>query len=392
MLFLSRVLAGFLLVCGWIGSAPASGMTPEEAATRLFAAQKVERGWFSHQGLASAVPPLVAELRESLGDFQRVSPCTEVCVALHTGGEFTFNITIDDDGLIAGLLIDVPIVYATSLSEALAAFEALSGEVSVVVTQEATVLGALNMDRPMAVGSAFKLAVLKALQKLIGAGKLDWDQVVRFEDKWRSLPSGQMQDWPERAPVTLHTLASLMISVSDNTATDALIDLVTRNSVEGGAPRNRPFLTTREFFLLKHRDHDAYREQFSAGNYDLKVDVLRALADKPLPRISELVMVPFPGVEWFFSTNELCELMDDLGDLDVMKINPGVARRSDWASVAFKGGSDVGVINLTTGLMAEDGTRYCASATWNDDKAVDEEGFSILYASLLHQLKAKAMP
>ena len=39
------------------------------------------------------------------------------------------------------------------------------------------------------------------------------------------------QDWPKGAPVTLHTLATLMISISDNTATDQLIAIVGRDAI-----------------------------------------------------------------------------------------------------------------------------------------------------------------
>lgn len=387
-----RCVAWLGLLFGLSFSLGANAMTPEEAAARLFSAEQVEQDWFSHQGLASAVPPLIAELQESLGPFQRVPPCEEICLALYEGGEFSFNITIDGYGRIAGLLMDVPIVYAVSMDDAMAAFEDLPGRVSVLVTQDGVPIASLDESSQMAVGSAFKLAVLKALSNLIGAGKLDWDQVVAFDPAWRSLPSGQMQDWPAGAPVTLHTLASLMISVSDNTATDALIDLVTRNSVESLSPQNRPFLTTREMFQLRHRNHGALQERFLAGNYDEKMRVLSELGATPLPRVSELNLDPSDKIEWFMSTRELCHLVDDLGHLDVLEINPGVARKADWASVSFKGGSDAGVLNLTTGLVRDDGESYCVSATWNDDEALDEEGFTILYASLLHLLKEKATP
>jgi hypothetical protein len=42
-----------------------------------------------------------------------------------------------------------------------------------------------------------------------------------------------------------------MISVSDNTAADALLSIAGRENVEKFAPRNRPFLSTREAFILK---------------------------------------------------------------------------------------------------------------------------------------------
>ena len=58
-----------------------------------------------------------------------------------------------------------------------------------------------------AVGSAFKLAVLAALNDAVSAGDVRWDDVVRVRDEWRSLPTGPMQEWPEGSAVTIENLA-----------------------------------------------------------------------------------------------------------------------------------------------------------------------------------------
>ena len=95
--------------------------------------------------------------------------------------------------------------------------------------------------------------------KIVGLGEVEFGRFFFFSS--RRLHTSLQGDWSSDvcssdlgAPITIHTLASLMISESDNTATDALIDLVTRNSVETISPRNRPFMTTREFFQLKRLD------------------------------------------------------------------------------------------------------------------------------------------
>lgn len=67
---------------------------------------------------------------------------------------------------------------------------------------------ARNPDTPLALGSAFKLYVLATLAEDVKAGRRQWSDVVALTEK--SYPSGQLQDWPQGAPVTLHTLASLM--------------------------------------------------------------------------------------------------------------------------------------------------------------------------------------
>ena len=71
-----------------------------------------------------------------------------------------------------------------------------------------------------------------------------------------------------------------------------------------------------------------------------------------------------------------------------MTINAGVARDGGWQRVAFKGGNDHGVMNLTFHLRSEGGSTYCVSTTWNDAVALDEEMFAGLTASLIDAVRA----
>jgi hypothetical protein len=89
-----------------------------------------------------------------------------------------------------------------------------------------------NGDQALALGSAFKLYVLGALARDLADDKRHLDDVVKLEERWCSMPSGKLQRWPKGSPVTLATLASLMISESDNTATDHLLFTLGRERVE----------------------------------------------------------------------------------------------------------------------------------------------------------------
>lgn len=92
--------------------------------------------------------------------------------------------------------------------------------------------------------------------------KLSWDHVVTLNQKLKSLPSGMTQEWPDHSAVTVQTLAALMISISDNTATDAVIHLLGRGSLARyGASPFRPFLTTAETFRLKAKGNEALLDE-----------------------------------------------------------------------------------------------------------------------------------
>jgi beta-lactamase class A len=198
-----------------------------------------------------------------------------------------------------------------------------------------------------------------------------------------SLPSGMLQAWPVGSPVTLHTLASLMISVSDNTATDTLLHLLGREKVEA-VLGIAPVLSTRELFTLK--SDEARRTRYLGADAAGKLAILSALDGLPLPDASKVTGPFVPGVEYDLSPAKLCALIGDVADLDVFTINPGVARPADWQAVAYKGGSEPGVLNMTTRVVARDGTTYCLSATWNAPSDVDAAKAQAAYGSVLAQL------
>lgn len=70
-----------------------------------------------------------------------------------------------------------------------------------------------------------------------------------------------------------------------------------------------------------------------------------------------------------------------------MGINPGLANPNDWEKIAFKGGSEPGVLNLTSWLQGKNGKNYCVVATWNNKNAsLDESKFFATYTGVLSLL------
>lgn len=258
----------------------------------------------------------------------------------------------------------------------------------------ATSIAAYQADRPLAIGSTFKLIILAELSRQVRAGERRWQDVVPLDR--HSLPSGLMQDWPLGSPVTLHTAASLMISRSDNTATDLLLRVVGREKVEAMmarmglayAARNRPFLSTLELFQLK-ADAPAARTQWIAANEAARrrilterygqggvaLDFTRLFANGP---------VAPDTIEWFASPEDLVKVMNWLrreGDdtaRAIMAINPGLGAEAarPFAYMGFKGGSEPGVINLTFLIRTNAGVWHVVTAGWNNPAAaVDEAKF-----------------
>ena len=77
-------------------------------------------------------------------------------------GSLPTNIVLNSRQQISGLRFKSPILKVSSLEKVVKDFQALPGKVSFLVLENSSVKAGLNTKEPLAVGSAFKLAVLKA--------------------------------------------------------------------------------------------------------------------------------------------------------------------------------------------------------------------------------------
>jgi len=373
------------------GSLSAQQMGPADVLSRLFTsgAEAVQyTDQFRNALPASQLQQVLDQISGQLGEFREVQGETNPYTVVFSDGTATALVQLDNQARLAGLRFTAIAPAAGSLDEAVARFRELPGEVSFLVTRDGERLAAQQPDAALAVGSSFKLAVLAAVQEAVAAGEMSWDQVARVRDDWRSLPTGLVQDWPAGSAVTVETLATLMISRSDNTATDALIRLVGRRAVEAFAPNSRPLLTTREAFILKDPDNARLKEDYRAASEGERRRVLEEIDVDELPEAGLFAGDPVsPEVEWFFSTAELCGIMEEVAELELTTVNPGLANPENWRRVSYKGGSEPGILNMTTRLVAEDGRVYCVSVTQNrDDSALDETAFFAAYQGVLGAL------
>ncbi|MDD5091400.1 MAG: serine hydrolase [Candidatus Wallbacteria bacterium] len=357
----------------------------------LFAPELRINSLFS-QSFLSAVPE--AKIREiiklyvdNLGLFKKAVVTDEGYEIYFEKGHCPAKIVVGSEKLITGLWFGSWNIEGDSWDKIAADFADLPGVVSVAVTRDGELLVSINPGLPMAVGSAFKLYVLKALIGMMDMATLQMNDVISLKEEWISLPSGILQDWPAGSLLTVQSMANLMISISDNTATDALIHSAGRETVEAVAPeRMKPFLTTKEMFELKWGVSDEVRERFVAADLSGKRRILESLRsfDKNRIRFS-----PSPkcvqSIEWLATTGELCRVIYELRENSAIRINPGLADKKKWHLIGYKGGSEGGVLNYTHVLQKTPSSPvYCISATINDiEKEVADKDFTALTGRLI---------
>jgi hypothetical protein len=312
---------------------------------------------------------------------------------------------------ITGIWFGPPVAEASSPEELAASFRKLPGSVSVSLRKlgEQEAAFELDPDKQLAIGSAFKLYVLATLDQSVRKGERRWSDVVELDAAARSLPSGTLHTWPVGTPLTLYSLATSMISVSDNTATDQLLRLLGRDAVEatvrrlghGDPARNVPFLATSEMFRLKSVDGPA--EEYLKQPPEAR----RAFLDQRVATLP-LSAVKFPSepshidsIEWFASARDLgavWQALKEASDADpagaglrgIVSVNPGTGTASMFQYVGFKGGSEPGVLVLSFLLQTKGGDWYTLAAVWNDPAApLDDARFFSLVERMLVQLSSR---
>ena len=324
------------------------------------------------------------------------------------------TITIDLENLplhrVSGLLLTGFEAAGNSLDEVVAAIDALPGRQGLLIRQlgsdDHPPLAALDPEGRYAIASSFKLYILAELDRAVRAGERKWSDVVRLGPK--SHPSGISQNWPDGSPVTLHTLATLMISISDNSATDTLIRVIGQDKlariVEATGHHNpdelRPLLMTRQASALKMPEHASGRGKYLAASPAERKKLLtefdRALTlDSIDPRILTSEPHHIDQLEWFASPADMVGLLAYLHrnaseqTREILAINPGIgpdaARK--WDYLGYKGGSEPGVLSYNFLLRSKKGDVYAVSVNWNNrDQSLQESELLALTTRLVNLL------
>ncbi len=368
---------------------------------------------FRKQVPAAQFATIVDRLKATLGEPLKIESLTATSawsadlVVAYARGTASVRLALDPAAphLATGLLITGTGARDDSLAKIEAEFRALPGDSGFGLYalgdgKPAPILE-YRADIAAPLGSAFKLWVLAELARQVAADERHWADVVKVGPP--SLPSGVLQTWPAGSPVTVQTLATLMISISDNTATDTLLTTLGRAKIDAmaaSAGGSAPVMTTREMFALK--GDAALTKTWVTGS----VDERRALLVDNAVKISTAKLDPtvFAGkpvaidsVEWFASPVAMTGMLDRLRGADdttraVLAVNAGIdptiAKRFKY--VGFKGGGEPGVLSLNYLVQSKDGRWYAATGNWHRmDDAVNEVKFAGLMGRALALLAAR---
>lgn len=307
---------------------------------------------------------------------------------------------------VVGLLIKGFEVKGDSLAKINAAFAALSGEAGYLVEKIGAdgtrqQIAGRHVDQQFAIASTFKLYVLAELAAQIEAGQRKWTDVVPLSVN--SYSSTATQNWPRSTPVTLQTLATWMISVSDNAATDALMSVLGREAIEkklamighSDPDKALPMLTTVEAFALK--TNPTLRKMFETGTEARQRALLtQKAADLAYERINLVALssgpVAIDSIEWFASPRDITTLLINLRNMDnqtvrdILSVKKGAppASAAKWQYLGYKGGSEPGVISMSFLAQTKSGEYHAITGSWNNPAAaVDNTAFAALMTRLV---------
>ena len=306
-------------------------------------------------------------------------PTGLVVIASFGTNRFKVTLSVDGSGLIDGLKL-VPSASATNWSQIDQDLAAVAPNVSFLAARVAhgscQPIHQLAASTPRPLASEFKLFVLGALAHQIAAGHVTWAQELTVEGRLKSsgnpVGSGSLQFVPTGTRVSVRETATKMISISDNTAADMLINLVGQPALESQARQwshdpelDSPFLTTRQMILLHYVNFPMLANAYLARAPSTREAFLNSVVDPlALNEIRRGSTEPrdIDSIEWFGSPDDVCHAFSGLQQLSqqpklspiasVLSVNKGGLGLdpSQWPTVWFKGGSEPGV--LTLGYMA----------------------------------------
>jgi beta-lactamase class A len=170
---------------------------------------------------------------------------------------------------------------------------ALGGRLScIVIRGERTApdrVVSINPEQEYPAASLAKIPILIEVARQVAAGQLAWEERNAVPREARVPSAGVLADLAPDLRLTLRDLAHLMITISDNTAANVLLDLVGMDAVNA-TMRDLGLIATR----LERRFMDFAARQAGYDNWTTPADMSLALAHlcgESLPYAKEMLAI-----------------------------------------------------------------------------------------------------
>jgi beta-lactamase class A len=317
---------------------------------------------------------------------------------------YSVELAVDTAGLIDGLYFrPTTASVPQSWSQVERQVTSLAPEVSMLAAKlngngTCTPVRSMAAETPRPLGSMFKLFVLGALANAVREHRVSWNQMLTVTAGIKVGGSGTLNSVPDGTRLTVEQTAIKMISVSDNTAADMLLRLVTRSAVENQVRAwsshpslDVPFLTVSEMFALKYGDFPVLADHYLALSPDKRASYLLSTVDRFPTKEERSSASPrdLDSIEWFASADDLCRAFAGLGRLEgeaglgpidkVLSTNTGGIGLSakTWPRIWFKGGSEPGVLTLGYLARTNRGQSFVVIVLTEDAKKPVQESLAV---------------
>jgi hypothetical protein len=291
---------------------------------------------------------------------------------------------LDSKSKIRGLWFGNTTKYSDPISEVINQLKKLPGEKSLVFIKNAKYqILSLNESKALSVAGSSDLLILKILKDKITKTKSKWSHKLKLKKELKSIPGGRLFSWPVNSPITLQTLGTMLMGYSDETAFDHLHSFLKRSKIEKLTKANRPFLSTSEYYKIRLAGEEEYLKLSLKEKYKY-LKKLKAKNLAPHNRDNK-----FSKLGWFFSTSELCKLMNELKSLSFSEVNKGLSAVDRYSFSSFKMGRATGILQYTqyfTSKISNDS--YCLSVTWNNPKGkIDPSKIDAIFGRVLSKFQ-----
>jgi len=264
------------------------------------------------------------------------------------------------------LLLTLSLAQAASLQDKISeAISGFPGTVSIFAKNLDT--GAtfgLRPDDRVRTASTIKLPILCATFKAVQEGRLKWTDLTTLKDADKVSGSGILGEFSEGVQIPLADLTHLMIVVSDNTATNLVIDRVTADYVNDYMDKLGLKGTRSMRKVLGDGNNLKPPSGYSKAGLDPENKKYGLGSSTPREMVTLLEMLENGKIVSPEASAEIIKVLKRQRD------NNGIARRMGETMVANKAGA-LDHLRSDVGIVYQKGSRIAMAITCEDVPKVD---------------------